>query len=80
MVHPKEQIILNWIKKLKIERDSEYLGYRLKYGRFKNCTLHDVFQTKQGIGYIMWLKAHTQSTHFKQILSLAAIEELNLIV
>jgi len=80
MGHPKEQMILDWIKKLKIERQSKYLRYRLKYGRYKNLTLHEVFKTKQGCCYILWLKKNTLSTHFKRILSYAAIEELNLIV
>ena len=80
MMHPKEQLILDWIKKIKIERESKNLGYRLKYGQFKSQTLHDVFQTKRGIMYILWLKKNTLSTHFKQMLSIAAIEELKLFV
>ena len=78
--HTKEQLIIDWIKKLKIERQSKYLRYRLKYGRYRNQTLHEIFQSKQGICYILWLKKNTLSTYFKQILTMAAIEELNLIV
>ena len=78
MVHPKEQMIIDYIKKLKAERESKYLGYRLKYGKYKNSTLHDVFQTKRGIGYILWLRKNTASKHFKQVLSIAANEELKL--
>jgi len=80
MAHPKELLIIDFIKRLKIERESKYLRYRLKYGRYRNQTLHDVFQSKQGCCYILWLKKNTLSTYFKQILTMAAIEELNLIV
>ena len=75
MIHPKEQLILNFIKKLKAERESQYLGYRLKYGIYRNHTL----QTKRGVGYILWLRKNTKSTHFKHMLSTAAREELKLI-
>ena len=75
-MHQKEKLILDWIKKIKIERESQYLGYRLKYGIYKNLTLHDVFQTKKGIMYILWLKNHTKNNHFKQILTKAGKEEL----
>ena len=77
-MHPKEQLIINWIKKINAERESQYLGYRLKYGKYRNHTLHDVFQTKRGIQYILWLRNHTKSTNFKQMLSTAAREELKL--
>jgi hypothetical protein len=78
MGHPKEQMIIDWIKKITVERQSKYLGYKLKYGRYRNQTLHDVFKTKQGVLYILWLKQHTTSTHFKKIISRAAVDELRL--
>ena len=80
MVHPKEQLIIDWIKKIKIERQSQYLGYRLKYGVYKNHTLHDVFHIKGGTRYLLWLKKNTRSDHFKKMLTIAAQEELKLLV
>ena len=79
MTHPKEKLIIDWIKKITVERNSQYLGYRLKYGIYKNKTLHDIFETKRGIMYILWLKKNTRSAHFKQMLSTAAREQLKLI-
>ena len=79
-MHPKEQLILDWIKKVKAERESKYLGCRLKFGIYKNQTLHDVFQIKRSVGYILWLRNKTKSTHFKQMLSIAAKEQLTLFV
>ena len=77
-MHQKEKQILDWIKKLKIERESKYLKYRLKYGIYKNRTLHEIFETKKGIMYILWLKNRTKNDHFRQMLSKAAIEEIKL--
>ena len=71
-IHPKEQQIINYIKKITIERESKYLGYRLKFGKYKNKTLHDMFQTKQGTQHLLFLKNTTKSVHFKNMLKIAA--------
>ena len=38
-IHHKEQLIIDWIKKITIERESKYMGYRLKFGKFKMVSL-----------------------------------------
>ena len=51
-IHHKEQLIIDWIKKITIERESKYLGYRLKFGKYRNMTLHDMFQSRDGVKYL----------------------------
>ena len=77
-LHHKEQQIIDCIKKVTVERQAEYLHYRLKYGRYKNMTLHDMFQSRQGTQYILFLKNNTKNSHLKSSLILAAREEQKL--
>ena len=77
-IHPKEQLIINYIKKITIERELKYLGYRLKYGRFKNMTLHEMFQSKEGTQHLLFLKNTTRSLFFKNLLKIAAREQIKL--
>ena len=77
-LHHKEQLIINYIKKITLERESKYLGYRLKYGKYKNKSLHEMFQSRQGTQYILYLKNHTKNLHFKNMLILAARHEIKL--
>ena len=78
VLHHKEQQIIDYIKKITLERQAEYLGYRLKYGRFKNKSLHEMFQSKEGAQHLLFLKNHTKNLHFKNMLKIAAREEIKL--
>ena len=77
-IHHKEQQIINYIKKITIERQSTYLRYRLKYGKYRNKSLHEMFQSRDGVKYILYLKNTTKSAHFKNMLKIAAREQIKL--
>ena len=77
-IHHKEQLIINYIKKVTIEREAKSLGYRLKYGKYRNKSLHEMFQSRDGVKYILYLKNNTKNAHFKNLLKIAAREEIKL--
>ena len=77
-IHHKEQLIINYIKKVTLERQLKYLDYRLKYGKYKNKSLHEMFQSRQGTQYILYLKNNTKNAHFKNMLKIAAREQIKL--
>ena len=78
VLHHKEQQIIDYIKKITLERQAEYLGYRLKYGKYRNKTLHEMFQSKEGTQHLLFLKNTTRSLFFKNLLKIAAREEIKL--
>ena len=77
-IHHKEQQIIDWIKKITLERESKYLGYRLKYGNYRNKSLHEMFQSKEGTQHLLFLKNTTKSVHFKNLLKTTARHEIKL--
>ena len=75
----KARLLELWIQDLTFKKQCRALGYRLKYGKHVGKTLKELFQTTNGVRYVLWLKGHTKSEGFKQILTNAARAELKMV-
>ena len=74
----KARLLELWIRDLTFKKQCRALGYRLKFGKHTGKTLKELFQTLNGVRYVLWLKGHTKNDRFKQILINAARAELKM--
>jgi hypothetical protein len=74
----KARLLELWLRDLAFKKQCRALGYRLKYGKFAGKTLKELFQTTNGLRYVLWLKNHTKNDRFKQILINSARAELKM--
>ena len=75
----KARLLELWLMDLTFKKQYRALGYRLKYGKHTGKTLKELFQTLNGVRYVLWLKGHTKNDRFKQILINAARAELKMV-
>jgi hypothetical protein len=75
----KARLLERWLMDLTFKNQCRALGYRLKYGKHTGKTLKELFQTLNGVRYVLWLKNHTKSDGFKKILINAARAELKMV-
>ena len=74
----KARLLELWIRDLAFKKQCRALGYKLKFGKHAGKTLKELFQTTNGVRYVLWLKGHTKSEGFKKILRNAALAELKM--
>ena len=74
----KARLLELWLLDLAFKKQCRALGYRLKFGKHAGKTLKELFQTLNGLRYVLWLKNHTKNDRFKHILINAARGELKM--
>ena len=66
MMHPKEKLMLDWIKNNTIVNQDACLDYKLRYGKYAGFTLEEMLGDNTRIAYILWLKQNTKSDNVKK--------------
>ena len=65
-MHPKEKIMLDWIRENTIRTEDACLDYKLRYGVYAGFTLEEMLGDDTRIAYIQWLKTNTKSDNLKK--------------
>ena len=75
----KIKLLELWLTNTAFRSNYKYLNYRLKYGIHAGTTLKELFETKQGTQYVLFLKNHTKNDKFKNIITSAGRAQLLLV-
>ena len=72
----KIRLLELWLTDTTFRTNYRALTYRLKFGIHAGTTLKELFETKKGTRYVLFLKNHTKNDRFKHIITSAGQAQL----